>query len=350
MNYWGRAPVATWRLIAVGLFGLATAALAAPPGAAPIAGSGPDHAAILMAQGTEAIAAARRAQGLGFPSEDVNRTGLIGLPGSAMTSSVGVLAAKRTTTNPNWATVVVRLLREAGVRRGDTVAAGFSGSFPALNLAVSAAARSLDIRLVSVAAVSASNWGANDPRFTWLDMERILTRAGLAEPSVAASVGGTRDAGVDLPPGGTSLVRQAIARSAVPLITAPSLEESVQRRMALYAEAAGGAPITAFVNVGGAQANLGACDESFLRASGLVTTLPPCAPGRQGVAHQFLARGVPVISLLNVRDLALRYGLPIDPIPLPSPMPVVANAQRTLRPAILLLAFAALSGLLLRST
>jgi hypothetical protein len=55
------------------------------------------------------------------------------------------------------------------------------------------------------------------------------------------------------------------------------------------------------------------------------------APERRGLIQEMARRGVPVIHLLYVRGLAERYGLPWDPIPLPSP----ANGRlvRSDRPA-----------------
>ena len=63
---------------------------------------------------------------------DINRTGFIGLENSVITTSLGHLEAKRTAANPNFAAAVVRMLKQAGVGRGDAVAVGASGSFPAL--------------------------------------------------------------------------------------------------------------------------------------------------------------------------------------------------------------------------
>ncbi len=335
---WGPKPVPTWLLVILAGISLGAAALAMDArGSVGEVGPRGRSAASLMAAGIERIAAARPARGQGLSAGDVNRTGLVGLAESPITSSVGVLTAKRTATNPNWAAVVTDLLSDAGVRPGDTVAAGFSGSFPGLNLATVAAAQAMQVRLLVITAVAASNWGANDPAFTWLDMESVLTPAGLRVDSLGASIGGVADAGVDLPPGGPRLLLAAIRRNGVPLIEGGSLAARVDGRMSLYTQAAGGRRIAAFVNVGGAQANLGGCDESFLVTSGLLHALPPCPGGRQGVAHRFLAAGVPVISLLNVRDLAVRYGLPIDPIPLPHPGQGGSGAGgRTLRPLVLL--------------
>ena len=42
----------------------------------------------------------------------------------------------------------------------------------------------------------------------------------------------------------------------------------------------------------------------------------PSVPER-GLLFDFLAAGIPVIHLLNIRDLALKNGIPLDPIPFP---------------------------------
>jgi hypothetical protein len=39
----------------------------------------------------------------------------------------------------------------------------------------------------------------------------------------------------------------------------------------------------------------------------------------RGLIFEYAAMGVPVINLLDVRGLAVRNGLPVDPIPLPPP-------------------------------
>ncbi len=81
-------------------------------------------------------------KGLGlYERADVNRTGLIGLETSPITTTLGNLEAKRTTTNPDFAALLVRLLAEAGVKRGETIAVGASGSFPALIVAALSAAK-----------------------------------------------------------------------------------------------------------------------------------------------------------------------------------------------------------------
>ena len=63
---------------------------------------------------------------------DPNETGIIGDTFTTITSSLGNLEAKRTSTNPAFAALMVRLFHQAGLEKGSVVAIGASGSFPGL--------------------------------------------------------------------------------------------------------------------------------------------------------------------------------------------------------------------------
>ena len=94
------------------------------------------RAALLMEKGMTHLQDMRQSVGVPIDEEnDPSGSGLIGLPFSRLTSSIGNLEAKQRTVNPNFAAVAVQLLRKAGVEEGDVIAIGYSGSFPALNLA-----------------------------------------------------------------------------------------------------------------------------------------------------------------------------------------------------------------------
>ena len=77
--------------------------------------------------------------GLSLTPYDTHKTGMIGDEYTPITTSLGSEEAKRTTANPDMGALLVQMLTEAGVKSGDTIGAGFSGSFPTLNLAVLAA-------------------------------------------------------------------------------------------------------------------------------------------------------------------------------------------------------------------
>ena len=127
---------------------------------------------------------------------DPNETGLIGFEYSPITSERGSYSAKSSTTNPNYAAMMVQLLKGLKVKEGDTVAVAVTGSFPALNISVYAAMQTLKLHPIIITSVASSSWGANDPDFAWLDMEQVLCDSGIFMfRSVAASIGASRDMG-----------------------------------------------------------------------------------------------------------------------------------------------------------
>jgi len=249
---------------------------------------------------------------------DPNRTGLVGVETSPISTTLGNLEAKRTTTNPNFAGLIVRLLKEARVKEGEAIAVGGSSSFPGLLLAVLSAAKAMDVDPLLICSLGASQWGANDPRFFWLDMFACIS-GGIEAGGriIALSVGGEGDMGQDMSEEGRRFLLGEIRKSGYPLIEEPDLERNIESRLRFYEEGAGGKRIAAFVNIGGSWANMG-IDASVLLlkpGSTKVRDIPP--PEQRGMIQEMARRGIPVIHLLNIRGLAVRYGLPWDPSPLP---------------------------------
>lgn len=332
------------RLYLLGALGLLFFALfkLVPPG------SPPDKAAMLraaeiMASAEGAVRECRNARGMApDPASDINLTGLIGIETSPVTTTLGNLEAKRTTTNPNVAGLVVRLLVDAGVKAGDVVAVGASSSFPALIVAVLSAARAIDVEPLLICSLGASQWGANDPRFDGLDILNCLERGpGPKGTVLALAVGGDEDRGGDLPALGRNLLEDRIRRAGLPAVEEPVLERNVERRVRIYLDGAAGRRIGAFVNVGGSWANIGT-DASVLHvAPGLARVAEIPAAGSRGVLQEMASRGVPVIHLLNIKGLAAAHGLPWDPSPLPQP----GEGDLYARPERLTVALAAFGGI-----
>ena len=273
------------------------------------------EAARRMERAVNAVARYSESAGIGIDeSLDPSRTGLIGPEYSPLFTTLGQLEAKRTTTNPDMAALIVHLLRRAGVSAGDTIAVGGSASFPALMIATVAAAEAMGVHPVTILSLGSSAFGATRPGFNLLDIYQLLLGEGiLSTAPAAASLGGEGDLGAEFDPSFRESLLQQIRMSGVPLLLEPDLRENVARRMAIYG------PAAAFVNIGGADANLGSSPLVLKLAAGLNTevVLPP--PAQRGVLFEMAARGVPVIHLLHIRGLALRYGLPWDPVPLPEP-------------------------------
>lgn len=259
----------------------------------------------------------RQADRPGTSGLEPSRAALIGVELSPLVTTMGSLESKRLATDPRWARVLVDQLAARGVGSDTTVTASFSGSFPGLNLAVMAACRALGARVVAVSSVTASTWGANEPGSTWPEMERMVVAAGaLPAATVAVSVGGTSDAGRDLGDEGLALARRIQRETAAALhaqrLEAASLAEAVDLRIAAYRAALAGAAPVAYVNVGGNHASLGGASAGWRHDGGWLAA--PGEPGATGsgtrsVVACYLARGVPVLSLLDVKALARRWGV-----------------------------------------
>jgi poly-gamma-glutamate system protein len=165
---------------------------------------------------------------------DPNRTGLIGSELSPIATTLGNLEAKRTTTNPNFAALIVQLLEEAGVVFGDTIAIGCSASFPALMIAALAAAQAMHVHPIFIISLGTSSFGATNPDFNLLDIFKVLYLKNIfAVPPAAISLGGDLDIGKDFEPEIKEQLIQQIKSSGIPFIYEPDLEKNVARRMKL---------------------------------------------------------------------------------------------------------------------
>ena len=253
------------------------------------------------------------------PENDPQRSGMLGISSSEVTTTIGGLESKQTTINPNWGAVAVKLLADAGVEEGDLVAVAVSGSFPTLNLAVYAAIEAMGAEPVIIASGSSSQYGANVEGLLWLDMERELRSAGVLNSTpVAASIGGVEDRGADISAQGRRVIIESIERNGTRMIEPSNYQEAVADRVALYREYSGGRPFKAFVNVGGGATIVGppGIDSQF--SSGLQRNAPARAFAVDTVMGYFLREGVPAIHFIGVHSMAERFGLPIaprDPVP-----------------------------------
>ena len=240
---------------------------------------------------------------------DPNGTGLIGLQYSPITTERGDLNAKLTSTNPNFSALIIQLLKTAGLRKDDVVAVSFTGSFPALNIAILCAAKILNLKPIIISSVGSSMWGANYPQLTYLDMEGELRNAELIDyKSIAASIGGEDDVGRGLSPEGRDIIQSAIARHDIQMLDAKDLDESIKKRIDIYTEY--GRP-KVFINVGGGSVVF----------SGTEITSGYIEPGEirsgKGLIAHFSKLNIPVINLTDINHLGEKYRLPLAPIPLP---------------------------------
>jgi poly-gamma-glutamate system protein len=265
---------------------------------------------------------------MGIPIDrylDPNETGLIGVEYNDITTTRGSLIAKRTSTNPAFAAVVVDMLDRAYVGQGDLVAISFSGSFPALNIAVLSAVKVLNLQPIIISSVGASMYGANQPEMTWVDMERILAEKGIFPyRSIAASLGGIVDAQGGLDGTGIDAGLMAIRRNGIPLLVergGSALMADIGQRLALFDQAFAGRRPAMFINVGGSLTSVGNGPGVYRLQTGLLDKVPVLHNTERGIIFRMGERGVPVIHLLKIRSIADQYGIPIDPPLFPTGSP-----------------------------
>ncbi len=269
-------------------------------------------AAELAARAQDVIRTELSHRGLKLDSRnDPWGSGLIGEERTVITSDRGVSAAKILAGNPNFAAAFVELLHQAGIRKGDTVAVGLTGSIPGWNIAMLAACRATGVQPVVITSVGASDWGANRPDFTWLDMETLLRDNGvLPYKSVAASLGGGADIGRGISPEGRDLIRKAITRNDVSSIEGETLEDIVSRRMEIYEGSLGSHHYAAYINIGGGLASLGGALNARLIPHGFARTLPELNYPVRAVINRMAEQQIPIINLTDVAKMAERYDLP----------------------------------------
>lgn len=245
--------------------------------------------------------------------EDIGHTGLIGPEWTDLTTTIGDPEAKRTTLNPNFAALIVHLLREAGVKKGDTIAIGSSASFPALLIASLSAAKAMDLHPLVIFSFGSSSYGASNPDFTLWDMYSLLLDNRVFDfIPVAASIGGEDDTGSEMDSTLTNRLRNSLTRAGIPLI----LEKDLQKNRLIRKEYYFGAHpnrIKAFINSGGGYANIGSSPAVLNIKPGLVRRAQIPDPSKQGMIHDLLQMKIPVIHLLFIKGLAQKYNLPWDP-------------------------------------
>jgi poly-gamma-glutamate system protein len=272
----------------------------------------------------------RRAAGGWIPdtSIDPNRTGMIGEEYGPYTTSLGDLAAKRSSTDPSFAALAVRLYAEAGAKKGDVIAIGASGSFPALLVAALAAAKASGLTAIVIGSIGSSTWGANADGFTMDELLGDLSKSALAGFIVAAEgEAGDGDVGREFDRATASYLRSRVVEAGLPLLETAGARASALERVAIYEREAGDRRIACYVNIGGNIASIGDGSEVVSLRPGFVNPdWRAVAPENRGALYEMAARGIPVIHLLNMRGLAARYSLPWDPSPLTRPDRMAAES------------------------
>lgn len=277
---------------------------------------------------------------------DVSCTGLIGLSMTEITTDSGDLYAKRSSVNPNMAAIFVQWLSQLNLQEGDTVAVQETGSYPALDIAMLSAIKTLKLKPLIIFSAGASQFGANRPGFTWPDIYRNLVEKGIFDFDVLGiTLGGSHDNGYGMTPGAILKLNDAIKRNDFKVINIPykdSTNTSVAKRLEMYKEAAGNDSIKAYINVGGNMASIGlkqptvkleesdkksktdkkatnvASNDQVLKIhsfpTGVTSKLPPEYSTVNSVAVNFLKEDIPVVNVRDINSSIIKtYGMTYNP-------------------------------------
>ena len=239
-------------------------------------------------------------------------TGLIGVADSSITSKTANLSAKQISVHPDFAAAIVDMLLDAGVKQGDAIAIGWTGSFPALNTCLCAAIETLELKPIAIASAMSSQYGANMADFLWIDMEKTLADKELINfRSSAMTCGGAADRAYGASNDAQKYVQAAQERNGISWLTTHRLRQSIDERMAVYARENQDGHFAAYVNVGGGVASMGGEESYEAMKAGLSLnkfgdSMPDC------VATRFASAGVPVIHLAQARKLAKEFHVNVD--------------------------------------
>ena len=308
-----------------------------------------EEASRLHVKVAQVIKEERLARGYPLVPEDTLQIGLLGEEFTPITTSVGNLAAKRTSQLPDMAALCVRLLHEAGVKRGDRIGACFSASFPGADLALLCAADVMGLEVICSATIGASNYGATLPGYVLPEIIKTAVDAGLLStmPQMI-SMGGDGDRGGNMV--GYALeeteeieaMKERLAEEGFTLLEFDSYEDDIRYRMEQMGS------IAAFINVGGNILGIGDGEAVLSFGQGLLEAFHPVLNEKSGLVEHYLNLDVPVIHILNLKQLCAETGVPFDPVSVPE----IGTSQVYYhhdysRPAIAVLGAAALLAALL---
>ena len=269
--------------------------------------------------------------------QDKLQTGIIGVNLSSITTTEGVLQAKRTTCNPNWSAVIIDYFYKANLKSGDEVVFVFSSSFPGLNIAALSAAQVFGLKTAVMISIGASSYGATDTEFTFFDMFVHLKASGLLKGKVdCVSFGGSSDTGESfhdeedlfIETNRTkeeikASIRARVEAQGVNFIYQPDFSTNIDKRLEYLTQIVPNAKF--LLNVGGSSVGIGLSSEAYIDTgfqdptTKITSKLSKFDANKDnyGLIQHFLIKQIPVASMLNIRGLAADYGIAYDPDVMP---------------------------------
>jgi len=255
--------------------------------------------------GKESLWNYRRGLYIADSLHDPEKTGLIGIEYSELTTTMGYEQSKELSAKVGWASWLVRQLAGRGIGPKSKVAVGMTGSFPGINFALFAALQELGADVRCISSIGASSWGANEIGFSWPELERFLIEEGvLRTGSGAVTLGGTGDRGAEWDDYSMGLAMSAVNSSRLPLIKPLHLTDAVTKRLRFYGYLK---DYDCYINVGGGHASLGGGAKLRFDKGGWFTEPMAIRGDPDGMMDWFLKSRVPCLNLLFLKELNLEH-------------------------------------------
>ncbi|MBW2606292.1 MAG: poly-gamma-glutamate system protein [Deltaproteobacteria bacterium] len=246
--------------------------------------------------------------GLILPDQPTGMS-LLGMEWSPITTTLGDMKSKRTSTDPRWGAVMLRLFKKAGIKQGSKVAIAASGSFPGFVLSTLLAAKTMKCDIILLPSLGASSWGANRVKMNLADMITFLNERFILDirPKFITP-GGGGDIGDGIPVDGIESMKESASRAGVTFVMEKSFDRILERKWAAIEKF----KPDIFVSIGGGCASLGTSPEILNVPGGLLDHKWRGKAGN-GLIALALGDNIPTISLLHVRGLCQTEGIPFNP-------------------------------------
>lgn len=245
-----------------------------------------------------------------------------------LTTTSGSMESKRTSLNPNFAGLFVKMINECDVKENDEVAICVSGSFPALNISLLCAIEVMDLKTVVMSSIGASQLGANDSEFVFPEWVDYLYNKGLLNKRVDyVSFGGeydTIEGFYDYTTKSTDLenkeklteIKNRLINSGLKFLEIENYKENINKRMNIYNTELKNVKL--FINIGGNLIGLGRGNSSKYYYSGIINenylkNSKTYDKENSGLIERFLIDGVKTISILNIKGICKEYNMEYNP-------------------------------------
>ena len=250
-----------------------------------------------------------------YDEQNLN-TGMIGAEYTAITTTIGNLDSKKTSLNPNFAAVYIKIFEQLSLKKGDEIVINSSGSFPMLGISCVIAAEEYGLKPFVMTSIGASSYGATNPAFTIFDMLEYLYEKEIIKTRInIVSLGGNNDIGDTFGKYNDfkdqNAIIERINKSGVTFLYEKHFDTNIEKRLQIINENTKNVKL--FANIGGNSVGIGVRENAYYKENGILYAnkykKTSFITSGEGLIEKFLSNGVDVIQMLNLKQIAAEYGL-----------------------------------------